>query len=1427
MATSVVPTYQPTPRRAYIASVPFNLSFFSFVPNGPGGVGFLAPVPGANFTNCPAGRILRETGKKLYPDANPGVPTLMVGVYDDITLLRGYIDPNAAAFAVYSTDVSNFYPTGVDPTTGITDAGPSVYTNGVIMAKGGFIAGSLQMITYFYEPGFSQQPYNPATANADVFINPYLGNVFEIDINEDYINLQTIACYLRSARAPNVPLTPPEGEMINIIVINPLTTQVQVIFQAVNGRGFYAPSSLNVLGKTAASVSFSLNGSDAFSVVSLNDIRGVTGPTGAAGVAGSSVNTGATGPKGIVGDASNTGATGYTGDTGITGPTGLTGTTGVTGDTGTTGTTGPTGPTGLIGLTGNTGLTGPTGPSGRTGQTGTTGPTGPTGLTGPTGKTGSTGQTGITGPTGIQGIQGINGISGGKSGFLDFSTQSYPVVYPNGQILGVPNSGPQTVLGAVNIPGNGTLLGTFVTAVGLLGGITTILGGLWNLALVAAANGSPVTFYFSVSLVDLDGVSNPQLIVSGSPSNASLIGGSVQKYSNEMYVPQISWNDGTRRISIAIYVNSSGINNLDVYTRGQSFSYIQTTLGSTTATGTTGITGSTGTTGPTGPRNPSGTNYGDYLYWNSGTSSWAVGNTQILIGANAGVTNQGSNAIAIGANAGNVNQGSNAIAIGKNAGANNQYSNSIALNASNALVLNPTTPGFFVAPIRANNALTSLLAYDTTGGTYEIATTTNIAVTNLSTMSIVTSSITTNTLNTSTLNTSTLTATNIVTTNLSSMSIVTSSITANTMITSTLNASYAVNTSNLTASNAVIFSGIPNTNGTFSQTTNAINYSQAYLTDNAGSIGYAQIWGINSPDTRLFNDTPVQIRARGQGITSDFKVPATIGLNSFVASGFVQVVSYVPLSANTGGGVIQIAYQGSNSWIRSSSGSSTSPEIWYAWQWYGVYVPGTGISITGNTIANTGVLSIAVGSGLGSNGTTGAVTLTNTGVTSLVAGSGLGSNGTTGAVTLTNTGVTSLVAGSGLGSNGTTGAVTLTNTGVTSLIVGTGLGSNATTGAVTLTNTAPVPTGFEQGDYMYFNGTSWITGRSNINIGASATAGTNGIALGAKAIAPAGCLVLNTTGANYAPTPVGGAAGFFISPGTIRSNAVTTGLSYLQLNQTTGEITYGATSASLQWNPVSGEVTLGPAPVSLTSTITVTSGNSIQIPFSGSVSVIAKIYGGGGGGGGGYGGGGTRAGGGGGSGYLTTTASILVTGGNFLSYTLGAGGAGSPYQTSGLAGGATSVTFPSVGVKSANGGGGGISSIDGTAGTGGGGNYGGGGAGFSGPGGVGTAGNGNTGSSVFPYSGGSGGGGGGAGGAGGGTAGSGFYFSGGGGGGGPGGGVGGLGGGPTTASAQGGNATGFSAGGGGGGNSGFGSLTPGTGGNGASGYIVFTFKSPA
>jgi len=73
-------------------------------------------------TNCPAGRILREVGRKLYPGVNPGLAVgdtfsgAVVGttatnkfwvlVFDAQTGVRGFIDPNAPTFALYNSDKS-------------------------------------------------------------------------------------------------------------------------------------------------------------------------------------------------------------------------------------------------------------------------------------------------------------------------------------------------------------------------------------------------------------------------------------------------------------------------------------------------------------------------------------------------------------------------------------------------------------------------------------------------------------------------------------------------------------------------------------------------------------------------------------------------------------------------------------------------------------------------------------------------------------------------------------------------------------------------------------------------------------------------------------------------------------------------------------------------------------------------------------------------------------------------------------------------------------------------------------------------------------------------------------------------------------------------------------------------------------------------
>ena len=141
---SVNVTLAPGPRREYVAILPFNQDFFSYstTTNFTGGVyqttGALGSVAGANLGNCPAGRILRENGKKLFPDANPGVTTYMVGVYDATTFLNGYINPNSPVFQPMNTDKPTYLDDGVDTGSysGKSNIGPGVYTAGDVVVTG-------------------------------------------------------------------------------------------------------------------------------------------------------------------------------------------------------------------------------------------------------------------------------------------------------------------------------------------------------------------------------------------------------------------------------------------------------------------------------------------------------------------------------------------------------------------------------------------------------------------------------------------------------------------------------------------------------------------------------------------------------------------------------------------------------------------------------------------------------------------------------------------------------------------------------------------------------------------------------------------------------------------------------------------------------------------------------------------------------------------------------------------------------------------------------------------------------------------------------------------------------------------------------------------------------------------------------------------
>jgi hypothetical protein len=150
--------YNNTSRLSYISTEPYFPFFFSYstvLTASLETVGTLTPVAGGNFTTCPGGRVLRENGRKLYPGANPGITTYMVGVYDSITLLSGFIDPNSRYFQIYNTDKPNFLPNGVAPPNDNTvDLGPPVLTRGNVSAQGDLdISGSARIYGSTYMQG--------------------------------------------------------------------------------------------------------------------------------------------------------------------------------------------------------------------------------------------------------------------------------------------------------------------------------------------------------------------------------------------------------------------------------------------------------------------------------------------------------------------------------------------------------------------------------------------------------------------------------------------------------------------------------------------------------------------------------------------------------------------------------------------------------------------------------------------------------------------------------------------------------------------------------------------------------------------------------------------------------------------------------------------------------------------------------------------------------------------------------------------------------------------------------------------------------------------------------------------------------------------------------------------------------------------------
>ena len=127
-------SYKNSPRRSYISVAPFNASFFTYTTSMNANYvmqGTLTAVTGGTAANCPKGRVLRENGRKLYPSANPGVTTYLVGVFDDNTFLNGFIDPNSPLFVPFNTDKPVYLDNGVNGGNG--GLAPGGIVNGLLV----------------------------------------------------------------------------------------------------------------------------------------------------------------------------------------------------------------------------------------------------------------------------------------------------------------------------------------------------------------------------------------------------------------------------------------------------------------------------------------------------------------------------------------------------------------------------------------------------------------------------------------------------------------------------------------------------------------------------------------------------------------------------------------------------------------------------------------------------------------------------------------------------------------------------------------------------------------------------------------------------------------------------------------------------------------------------------------------------------------------------------------------------------------------------------------------------------------------------------------------------------------------------------------------------------------------------------------------
>ena len=204
-------------KRSYITTGAFNGSIFQYTTQLNGAnlrnegrlTAITASPAGTTLTaaNCPAGRILREVGRKLYPGVHPGLAVgdtfsgAVVGttatnkywvlVFDAQTGVRGFIDPNGPLFTTYNTDKSIEILDALENAGGVpTRLGAPVNTAGTVTAGGQIRSSTVTALA----------TTSPAS------IDGTLGQVF------------TLAQAASTAMTINCGTVPPAGSIVYVVI---------------------------------------------------------------------------------------------------------------------------------------------------------------------------------------------------------------------------------------------------------------------------------------------------------------------------------------------------------------------------------------------------------------------------------------------------------------------------------------------------------------------------------------------------------------------------------------------------------------------------------------------------------------------------------------------------------------------------------------------------------------------------------------------------------------------------------------------------------------------------------------------------------------------------------------------------------------------------------------------------------------------------------------------------------------------------------------------------------------------------------------------------------------------------------------------------------------------------------------------------------